>query len=92
MRNRRKKFIAYHYKKFRREYEGRESDEAKKRGSEEAGKAMKRGSEEVGKRGGSRATIAYLPLWKRGIKGDLVKFIIKSPLAPLFKEGDKLIL
>jgi len=34
----------------------------------------------------------FLPLWKRGIKGDLKMecpfFFIKSPLAPLFQRGE----
>jgi len=35
---------------------------------------------------------SFLPLWKRGIKGDLKMkmsfFFIKSPLTPLFQRGE----
>jgi hypothetical protein len=59
------------------------------------GKAMKRRSGEVRKwerRGERRATIAYLPLWKRGIKGDLKNIhLLKNLPSPLFsKEGGML--
>jgi hypothetical protein len=94
MRSRRRKFIVYHYKKFRREYE--EKGNARK-----AGKDVRRerpssvGRNEAwkrGRRGGSRTTIAYLPLWKRGIKGDLKNIhLLKNLPSPLFsKEGGML--